>query len=885
MSRSGANSRRPREMFFCCVLICQLVLQNSVAGAADAVGEQALIIPHTHYEGLFKNREETLGIGLPHILKALYLLKKYPDYRFVLNQVCNVGPFLERYPSEAAAFRQFITEGRLQIVGGTNVEYDTNIPSGEAIVRQHLFGKQFFREQLGIDVSTGWALDTFGHNAQMPQILRLMGLKSYWFSRGVSGIDTPTEFIWQGLDGTQIPAFWLPFSFALADALPESGVEFGRELSHRFELLDPFSGQPERALLAGDDLAVPEEGLPAAVDQFSAMAHRPIKVRFAVPAEFEALAAARANRRVIQGELNPIYQGGYSSRIDVKQNMREIEGVLTAAEKLTVVALFTDGRAADFGEIERAWEPVLFNQQIDIVSGTVFDAVYDEAMERYRYARSLALDASRRASEEIVARIDTSGKGVPVVVFNTLSWQRTDVVEAQIAFSEPDIHNFELVDSEGLAVPWQKLSILRNGDGGISQARIAFIARKIPALGYAVFHAVPTAARSQIETTVYDRMFPQDFGSLQNEFYRATFNLVTGAMTSLQLKESNWEVLAGPGNVVAREYDGGDLWELNGTLNGLRSPAMTKPVGTPRPAYTQWSNDFFGGLGTVSSGPVFSEFYTAGLVSSTGTRPFGRNQFATRVRLYQGIRRIDINTVLLNQEEFVRYRAVFPTTISRGVATHEIPFGAIQRPQNQEYPAQNWIDYGDGHRGVTLVNRGIPGNNVAEGKLMLSLMRSARMLDYPVGVGGYEPGASSDGGLGVGRRYTLEYALIPHSGDWRSAKSWRDGMEFNAPLMAHTAAPHAGHLPSRWGLLDISQDNVVISALKLGRGGVVILRVYEAAGKPAHETRISFRGAIGQVDEANLLEDTGSKINSTRDGFSFDLKPFEIKTFKLSVIK
>src|SRR5205085_1946504 len=99
----------------------------------------------------------------------------------------------------------------------------------------------------------------------------------------------------------------------------------------------------------------------------------------------------------------------------------------------------------------------------------------------------------------------------------------------------------------------------------------------------------------------------------------------------------------------------------------------------------------------------------------------------------------DISTDLVNQEEFVRYRVVFPTSIPKGTSMEEIPFGAIERPQRQEFPAQNWGDYGDGSKGLALLNRGLPGNNVADGNMMLSLMRSARLISYGF-IGGYEPG-------------------------------------------------------------------------------------------------------------------------------------------------
>src|SRR5688500_11960771 len=93
--------------------------------------------------------------------------------------------------------------------------HDSNVPSGESIVRQFLLGKTWFRERLNYEVTTGWAIDTFGHNAQMPQILKLAGMTSYWIQRGAPNRNTPSEFLWQGIDGTRIPTFWLPLGYGL----------------------------------------------------------------------------------------------------------------------------------------------------------------------------------------------------------------------------------------------------------------------------------------------------------------------------------------------------------------------------------------------------------------------------------------------------------------------------------------------------------------------------------------------------------------------------------------------------------------------------------------------------------------------------------------------
>ena len=168
-------------------------------------------IPHTHWEGaVFKTREEYLDMGLPHILQALALLKKYPDYKFTLDQVAYIRPFIERYPERKAEFLKYVREGRLGIVGGMDVMPDDVKPGGELFVRQIQYGKGWCKDVLGVDVTTAWMVDTFGHHPQMPQILKLAGYSSFWFCRGVPSDNMPSEFLWKGIDGSTIPSFWLP---------------------------------------------------------------------------------------------------------------------------------------------------------------------------------------------------------------------------------------------------------------------------------------------------------------------------------------------------------------------------------------------------------------------------------------------------------------------------------------------------------------------------------------------------------------------------------------------------------------------------------------------------------------------------------------------------
>jgi alpha-mannosidase len=165
---------------------------------------------------------------------------------------------------------------------------------------------------------------------------------------------------------------------------------------------------------------------------------------------------------------------------------------------------------------------------------------------------------------------------------------------------------------------------------------------------------------------------------------------------------------------------------------------------------------------------------------------------------------------------------------------------------------------------------------------MLSLMRSHNLGAYGFG-GGYEPGMSSETGFELGKSLTFYYALVPHTGDWRHAAVYRDGMELNQPLLVRKAAPHSGSLPKRWGLLEVSHDNVVLTALKPGDGGSTVFRVYEAAGQATSAVKIKLRTRIAAANEANLLEDPGRALKIRNDTVQFDLHPFEIKTIKLQL--
>lgn len=849
-----------------------LALCGLAAAGPDAPAQVAgqdrdvfYFIPHTHWEGaVFKTREEYLEMGLPNILRALELLEAHPNYRFVLDQTCYVQPFLERYPEQAATFQRLVDEGRLAIVGGTLVMPDVNMPSGESFIRQMLVGKRYFRQALGVDVNIGWQLDTFGHHPQMPQLMKLAGYTSFWTQRGVVDPNTPSEFLWEGLDGTRIPTFWLPLSYAVTYGSPNTWPAFAEFFTQRFDALAPFSRGPGRVGLAGADVCEPEPHVPALVERFNREAQAGFELRLAVPADFAAAVAQRPDPPVVHGDFNPIFQGTYSSRIELKQRTRENERLLINAEKLSALLQWLQVPVDDT-LIERAWEPTLFNHAHDLMSGVMTDHVYEDTLRGYDFSHRLGTDMENTWRRCVAQAVDTRGDGIPVIVSNLLGWPRTDIVTVSAGWSAPGIEHVGVLDPEGRDVPAQVLREIRSAEGGLLQAELAFVARDVPALGHAVFRLVSGRASAAAPAMATDAPV------LENDLYRLEFDAATGALTRLARQSPPWEVLAGPGNVVAREEDQGDLWEL---YHNLQAGFVTNktPHGPPQPGQAVLSSEHAGNPGSVSSGPVFSEFQVA--------HPFGGdNEFATTVRLYRQLRRIEIRTRILNQEQSVRYRVLFPTSIPAGQSYHEIPFGALERPAGIELPAQNWVDYGDGQHGLAVLNRGLPGNNVADGTMLLSLMRSARIQAYGY-AGGYEPGMSSDSGFAVGREFTFDYALVPHAGDWRDAEIHRAGLEFNHPLLAATAAVHPGVLPPRWGLLEITPANVVLTALKPGNDGSLVLRCFEAVGRTT-SARIRASTPIVSAQAVNLLEDDGATLQPSGSELALELHPFEIKTVRL----
>jgi alpha-mannosidase len=450
-------------------------------------------------------------------------------------------------------------------------------------------------------------------------------------------------------------------------------------------------------------------------------------------------------------------------------------------------------------------------------------------------------------------------------------------------------------------VPRQFEGVERYGDGGIRQAELLFIA-DVPALGYAVYHvgygpaAAPPTALACTGDVRYGIQHQAHEATIENEFYRLTLDNWGGQITSLWDKRLKWEVIDPErpwGNVLTKEPDHGDLWEINGPCKG----GATTPTHRPFPFPEPWAADFshrYGGNGTSIPGPVCVQHRLPG--------PFGAGRRETVVRLYHRLPRIEFETHLTSADEWVRYRVAFPTVLRGGVVIHEIPFGALERPAG-EYPAQNWIDVSDGPRGLALLNQGLPGNNVDDGVLMLSLLRAVM-----------NRGMDSDGGFEKDVPHVFRYALVPHAGTYRQAHIYRAGLEFNHPFQVRKVAcrerttlnssdaqfqrrsiPAAGsipatlnssrrlNLPSRHSFVRVTPENAVLSALKPTAEGLIV-RVYEAAGARRTSAVVALPGSLARAEPMNLRERSErGQVFVEGNELRFHLKPFQVRTFRVGL--
>jgi alpha-mannosidase len=798
----------------------------------------AYLVGHAHIDlsWLWRWEETVNDVAVRTFEGTLARMEKVPRLTFAQSQAALYEAMEKSYPEIFDRIRGKVREGTWVPVGGMWVEPDLNMPDGESLARQLLYGKRYFLDKFGVDVTVGWNPDAFGHSWQLPQILAKAGVPFYVFERCAP--DKTPFFLWEGRDGSRllahVPQGWYLVSLknGLSDVI--------REAASETTLKDFLILYGE-----GDHGGGPRDSDLAAIEKYKNSPDQP-RMIFATPAAFfKKIEEARADMPVVQRELNFTFPACYTTQAETKRSNRASEALLLEAERLSALAVAAGFR--DYypeRDIDEAWKIVLRNQFHDILDGSSIGPVYDDVARFYREARARAQRALDFSLETIFGNVETRGEGVPLEVFNPLFWERTEAATAEVALPFAPA-TLRILSPSGETVPVQVLE--RTPGPTETRFRVVFLAQNVPSFGYRVYRAVAVEREGQAEKTALV-VSPK---GIENEFLKLGVDEKTGWITSLFDKRTQKEMLARPANLqsILDEPESMSAWEL-----GLKG----EPLDLGQSGAT---------VQVVESGPV------RGVIRVT--TPFGNSVFIQDLIVAAGVARLDCRMSMNWQERNLMIKAAFPVNLKSGQAAFEIPFGSLTRPADgAEVPALRWIDLSDptAGAGLSLLNDGKYGFDVKGTVMRMSVIHGATYPDPEADRGSHE----------------FLYSLYPHPGTWREADTVRRGYELNVPLLVRTGMAHAGRLPAERAFIRVSPSNVVLSTLKMESGynsRSLIIRLYETCGRKG-EARISFPWPV-TADETDLIErpvrdPSLFQSSGPANEIAVPMRAWEIKTIRVS---
>ena len=714
---------------------------------------------------------------------AIDRMDEYPEFIFTCDSVQFFEWVEESDPELFERIKERVAEGRFQVVGGWWVEPDCNIPSGESFVRQALYGQRYLREKLGITATVGANLDSFGHNATIPQILAKSGCDSYVFLRPGPKeleLDAPT-FWWESPDGSRVLAYRIPHEYCA----PKDDI--GEHVEKAVATLPEGDGEYAVFYGVGNHGGGPTK---ANLDQIARMGLEPSSLR----AFFDAV-SANGDRPVVRGELQHHARGCYTSHSGIKRWNRRAENLLQRAEKWAAIAGSLGLRPYPREELERAWKLLLLNQFHDTLGGTSIEPAYEDARDQLGHASSLAAGAFNAAAQSIARQIaiePEASESRPVVVFNPHPWPLRTDVELEYTWTREQGHH--VVDDEGEPVPMQLMRPLTTMSG--MRSRFVFPV-EVPPLGYRTY-------RIRLGTVEGEAIDSSD-GHLENEHLRIELDPATGHVVKLVHKASGAD-LAAPGSPHAVVIDDpSDTW-------GHGIEAYDRAIGEFECV----------GVRLLESGPV------RGIVRVESR--YGSSTLREDYVLSAGAAYVDVRVALDWREPLRLLKLRYPTSVEAERATFETPYGHVERPAGgDEEPGQSWVDVSGGGRGLTVINDSKYGYDVRGGDIGISAVRSTVWAWHA-------PRELEEGGdfeyMDLGPQ-TFLVRLVPHAGDWREAGVVRLAAELNQPSFALIETFHEGSLPLRRSFADDGGGDVVLTVVKAGEDDGVAVRAYESAGRAA----------------------------------------------------
>lgn len=368
---------------------------------------------------------ETKRKGLRTFTTALRMMEKYPDYIFGASQPQLYEWVRESQPGVFEEIKKRVDEGRWECQGAMWVEPDTNIPSGESLVRQIVYGKKYFLENFGQDMKTLWLPDVFGYSAALPQILKksevpyFMTIKLSWNEHNVFPHNT---FVWKGLDGSEVLAHMPPENTYNGDATPRSLTDIQKDFKNK-----DVSDEALMLFGVGDGGGGPSTDHLEYLKREKSVAGLPPVTQKTSTEFFESIDKNRSRYPIWCGELYlEKHQGTYTSQANSKKYNRLLELALRDCEFVSSVAYILNKNKFTYPaeELKRIWKEVLLYQFHDILPGSSIKRVYDESVDRYKKLYSRVRELTCSASEAL-ADIMNVGDGQKLAV-NTIGFERDE---------------------------------------------------------------------------------------------------------------------------------------------------------------------------------------------------------------------------------------------------------------------------------------------------------------------------------------------------------------------------------------------------------------------------------------------------------------------------
>lgn len=763
------------------------------------------------------------------IRSALDRMKEYPEFVFICG-ASQIFEWIEEFdPDMFEEIQQRVKEGRFVIVNGWFVQPDCNLPSGEGFARQSLYGQRYFFEKFGVTAKTGYNVDSFGHNAMLPQILKKSGMDQYVALRpNKLEKELPSHVVrWRSPDGSEVIYARILRGYNSSYIIitdKQEVIENADNAENLYALMEQVDAQ------ASDDCdsafffyGVGNHGGGPTKKNIESIlelqkSHPELNLYFSNTEDFFREMHKRYDQiPVVEDDMQHHASGCYSAVNSVKDGVRKAEWAMFGAENYNMMAkVLLNKPGATNEEIAKAWKNILFAHFHDNLGGCSAKAVYEDTDIFLKETRAVAQRTENNALQSIAWKIDSSdGKmGIPIIVFNPHGFPIEPLVTVNDRIEV-------LYDSAGNEVPTQ---IVRSPDSRCrKRVGDTVFKAKIPAMGYATyyFHAripeekfTPYYFPDALTKPVYESCVKAVGETLENEYLKVTFDQRTGYIKSILNKDNGKEQLSGPGAVpvVIDEY-GADTW-AHGKL--------------------YWNNQIAqfsdAQITVLESGPVRAKIKVISRYNnSTLTQYF---------TLHQGGKMLEVDANIDWNEHQKMLKLRFDTVYTDDPhAFYEIPYGVFERPANgEEEPGQSWIAVKQKTKGLALINDNKYSFSIKDNKMNLSVVRSPYYIDHGRGDQNDTESEFTDQGV-----HSFRYALLPFSGEgWSSviqaARLWN-----LAPTII-IENNHKGFLADRCEGLTSDADNVIISAFKRSEDGKgVILRAYETDGK---ETAVSIAGAF-----------------------------------------